>query len=61
MCMTAIKEVNKHINNIIIRHCYFVEYVKLLPRGLTSYCLETDSLRRRVVKGWAPEMISKYI
>ena len=29
----------KNIIYIIIRHCYVVEYVKLPPRGLTSYFL----------------------
>ena len=28
MYMTAIKEVNRHIIYIIIRHCYFVEYAE---------------------------------
>ena len=32
MYMTAIKEINRHIIYIIIRHCYFVAYVELLPR-----------------------------
>ena len=32
--MTEIKEVNRHTIYIILRHCYFVEYVELLPRGV---------------------------
>ena len=33
MYMTAIKEVNKHIIYIVIRHSYIVEYVERQPRG----------------------------
>ena len=32
MYMTAIKEVNGQIIYIVIGHCYFVEYVELLPK-----------------------------
>ena len=30
---SEIKEVNRHIIYIIIRHCHFIEYVELLPKG----------------------------
>ena len=63
MYMTAIKEVNIHIIYIIIRHCYFVEYVELLPRTKTqgANIIFSGKLTQRVVKVWAPEMISTYI
>ena len=63
MYMTAIKEINRHIIYIIIRHCYFLAYVELLPRATTKGVNITFSgkLTRRVVKVWAPEMISTYI
>ena len=55
MCMTAIKEVNRHIIYNVIRHCYFVEYVERLPRG--EYIIFSGKL---TWKFWAPEMISTY-
>ena len=58
MYMTAIKEVNRHIIYIIIRHCYFVEYVELTTQGVNI--IFSGKLTRRVVKIWAPEMISTY-
>ena len=63
MYMTAIKEINRHIIYIIIRHCYFVAYVELLPRTTTQEIniIFSGKLTRRVVKVWAPEMISTYI
>ena len=63
MYMTAIKEINRHIIYIIIRHCYFVAYVELLPRTTTQgiNIIFSEKLTRGVVKVWAPEMISKYI
>ena len=59
MYMTAIKEINRHIIYIIIRHCYFVAYVELLPRTTTQgiNIIFSGKLTRRVVKVWAPEMI----
>ena len=63
MYMTAIKEINRHIIYIIIRHCYFVAYAELLPRTTTQgiNIIFSGKLTRRVVKVWAPEMISTYI
>ena len=64
MYMTAIKEINRHIIYIIIRHCcHFVAYVELLPRTTTQgvNIIFSGELTRRVVKVWAPEMISTYI
>ena len=63
MYMTAIKEINGHIIYILIRHCYFVAYVELLPRTTTQgvNIIFSGKLTRRVVKVWAPEMISTYI
>ena len=63
MYMTAIKEINRHIIYIIIQHCYLVAYVELLPRTTTQgiNIIFSEKLTRRVVKVWAPEMISTYI
>ena len=63
MYMTAIKEINRHIIYIIIPHCYFVAYVELLPKTTTQgiNIIFSGKLTRRVVKVWAPEMISTYI
>ena len=63
MYMTAIKEINRHIIYIIIRQCYFVAYVELLPNTTTQgiNIIFSEKLTRRVVKVWAPEMISTYI
>ena len=63
MYMTAIKEINRDIIYIIIRHCYFIAYVELLPRTTTQgvNIIFSGKLTRRVVKVWAPEMISTYI
>ena len=63
MYMTAIKEVNRLIIYIMIRHCYFVEYVELLPITTTQgvNIIFSEKLTRRVVKVWAPEMIATYI
>ena len=63
MYMTAIKEINRHIIYIIIRHCYFVAYVELPPRTTTQgiNIIFSGKLTRRVVKVWTPEMISTYI
>ena len=63
MYMTAIKEINRRIIYIIIRHCYFVAYVELLPRTTTQgvIIIFSGKLTQRVVKVWVPEMISTYI
>ena len=62
MYVTAIKEINRHIIYIIIPHCYFVAYVELLPRTTTQRgnIIFSGKQTRRVVKIWAPEMISTY-
>ena len=54
MYMTAIKEINRHIIYIIIRHCYFVAYVELLPRTTTQgiNIIFSGKLTQRVVKVW---------
>ena len=61
--MTAIKEIHRHIIYIIIRHCYFVAHVEVLPRTITQgvNIIFSGKLTRRVAKVWAPEMISTYI
>ena len=57
--MTTIKEINRQIIYIIIRHCYFVAYVELPPKTTTQgvNIIFSEKLTRRVVKVWSPEMI----